>query len=173
VAPAAVVVVPGGEAQGGQQPSGQQPSGEKQSGQQQSGQQTGKQETGGAESAGQRQAAQQPAGEPQKAEQPGAAGQGAEAQDKEGAGGTRTVAATPAPATGGDAGEKPCEEQVADLEKDLQRAEELGIAIDDAQSEFDEARAMLNNKSEALCRAAIKRAQEELTAVGFEPAESN
>lgn len=85
-----------------------------------------------------------------------------------------TEAATQSEETDVDAASgQPCEEQIAQLEEDLQRAEELGIATSDAESELQDAQAMLNNNSEALCRAAIKRAQEELVAVGFEPTQMN
>jgi archaellum component FlaC len=63
----------------------------------------------------------------------------------------------------------PCEEQIATIEEDLARAEEQGIAIGPAEEELVAARAMLRNGSQALCRAAIKRAHDELVAVGFEP----
>jgi sporulation protein YlmC with PRC-barrel domain len=171
--PATVVVVPDAETQAGQQPGQEQP-GDQQLDQQQPGE--GSQQQGGGQQAGQQPSGDQPIGEQQAAQsgQSGSSGQQTGQQDQESAAPGRTVLATPSPATEGDsAGQQPCGDMVAQLEEDLERAEQLGVAVDGAQSELDEAQAMLNNNSEALCRAAVKRAQEELVAVGFEPTQSN
>ena len=98
-------------------------------------------------------------------------GQSGEQQGQQDAAAQGTAASTPSAA--GEPASQPCEEQIARLEEDLKRAEELGLTIGEAQSELKEAQAMLNNNSEALCSAAIKRAHEELVAVGFEPTQSN
>ncbi len=82
------------------------------------------------------------------------------------------TSAQPASETATSSGQS-CEAQIAQLDEDLKRAEESGVAVKDARSEADEAQAMLRNNSEALCRAAIKRANEELIAQGFEPTQSN
>jgi Ca-activated chloride channel family protein len=177
--PAAVVILPAQDAQtkgqqGAQQTGGQQQGGQQtqQTGEQQTGgQQTGGQQTGGQQQGGQQQGGQQ---QPRPAEQTGnAAQQGAQQQgdQDEVVIQGRTVVPTAPSAAPSD--ESPCAEQLAQLEEDLQRAEQLGMAVGDAASEFDEAQAMLSNNSESLCRAAVKRAQEELIAVGFEPTELN
>ena len=144
--PAAIVVVPDQNTGANQQQTGQQ---EQQNSQQQPAQPV-QQQSRGTEQAGVA---------PQQEEQP---------QDGVG----RVIVATP-PIVGDETEGQPCEEMLAQLEEDLQRAEQLGIAIEDAESDFEEAQAMLNNNSEALCRAAIRRAHEELVAVGFEPTELN
>jgi hypothetical protein len=70
-------------------------------------------------------------------------------------------------------GVESCATAIAHLEEDLTRAEEAGISTVDARNELESAQAMLNRDSQALCRAAIKRAQDKLVAQGFTPAEAN
>ncbi|HET7410808.1 MAG TPA: PRC-barrel domain-containing protein, partial [Paracoccaceae bacterium] len=68
---------------------------------------------------------------------------------------------------------EPCATVIARLEEDLTRAGEMGLAIDEARDELAAAQAMLSRDSEALCRAAVKRAEDDLAAQGFEPAQGN
>ena len=75
-------------------------------------------------------------------------------------------------ALAGQSGELDCETGITRLEEDLARAEEMGLTTDEAQSELTAAQAMLSRDSQALCRAALKRAQEELVAQGLEPQEN-
>lgn len=63
-----------------------------------------------------------------------------------------------------------CEMGVTQLEEDLAAAEETGVAVGNARSELENAQAMLRQASEALCRAAISRARDDLEAQGFQAA---
>ncbi len=173
--PAAAAAAPDQQAQPQQQPQQQpQPSEQPQPTDQQSMQsQTG---------ASGDQSAQPQAAAPQEGQQ---AGQTPSADQGNVIQGTTVPAAPAAPAaapgadTSGASGDtaaasgEPCEKMLEVLQADLTRAEKLGVAINDARSEYKEAQAMLNNNSEALCRAAIRRAHDELVAVGFEPTEMN
>ncbi len=189
--PAAVVIVPdqspGTEQQSGQQPPQQQPaqtqpdSGTAEPSQSQAAQPQSEQQSAAPQPQSSQQptqatgsqGGQQPAAGQQQAAQPPADTDGQQNQEVVIQGTTvPAVPAAPADAASEMTGE-PCEKLLAVLEEDLQRAEKLGIAVNDARSEYKEAQAMLNNNSEALCRAAIRRAHDELVADGFEPTALN
>ncbi len=164
-----------GQQSAGQQSTGQQPADQQSSDQQSAGQQPAGQQPADQQPADQQSSGQQPAGQPGQQPSDSAAQQGDQQAPQEVVIQGTTEQATEPMAASSDTGAasgQPCEAQISQLEQDLERAEKQGVAVNNAQTELDDAQAMLKS-SEALCRAAIKRAHDELIAVGFEPTQVN